>query len=281
MPELPEVDALVKFLRSRIVGDFVERADVAELSILKTVDPPLEALAGLEITGVSRVGKTLIIEVDGLNLVCRFARAGWLVWHETVPNSPVRMGKGPLGLRLRLASGTGIDLREAGTKKNASVALVHDRTEVVAVAGAGPDALSIDAEEFARSLSASRSRVKNAIEDQALIAGIGNAYSDEILHTAKLSPFAMASNVDAQALLETIHQVLGEARENLIDLPPEKIKARKKRGLRVHGRAGKECPVCGSTIAEVSFADKSLQYCPGCQTEGKKLSDRRMDRLLK
>lgn len=281
MPELPEVDALAHFLRPRIVGDFITRTDVSELSILKTVDPPLEAISGLEISGVSRVGKALIIEFDGLDLVCRFARAGWLIWHDVAPRGPVRMGKGPLGLRMHLASGVGLDLSEAGTKKNASVSLVPDRTEVAAIANAGPDVLSIDAEQFTTALASSRARIKTALEDQELISGIGNAYSDEILHTAKLSPFAPAAGIDAPALLETVREVLGRARDVLIDLPPAKVKAAKKRGLRVHGRAGQTCPVCGSTIAEVSFADKALQYCPGCQTGGKKLRDRRMDRLLK
>ncbi|MDN6605252.1 DNA-formamidopyrimidine glycosylase family protein [Brevibacterium sp.] len=281
MPELPEVDALVRFLRENVVGDFITRADVGELSILKTADPPLEAISGLEISGVSRVGKTLIVEFAGLELVCRFARAGWLVWHEVVPTGPVRMGKGPLGLRIHLASGAGFDLSEAGTKKNASASLVTDRAEVAAVDNAGPDALSVDADQFTAALAGSTSRIKTVLEDQALISGIGNAYSDEILHTAKISPFASAKGVDAPALLETVHEVLAQARDMLIDLPPAKIKAAKKRGLRVHGRTGKSCPVCGSTIAEVSYAETSLQYCPGCQTGGKKLSDRRMDRLLK
>ncbi|MBM6591416.1 DNA-formamidopyrimidine glycosylase family protein [Brevibacterium sp. RIT 803] len=281
MPELPEVDALVHFMGPRIVGDFITRTDIGELSILKTADPPLEAISGLEISGVSRVGKALLIEFDGLDLVCRFARAGWLIWHEQVPTGPVRMGKGPLGLRIHLASGAGFDISEAGTKKNASVSLVDDRTEVPAIANAGPDALSIDDDQFAALLADSSSRIKTVLEEQQLIAGIGNAYSDEILHTAKLSPFTPANRVDAEALLEVIRGVLGAAREALNDLPPAKVKTVKKRGLRVHGRTGQTCPVCGSTIAEVSYADKSLQYCPGCQTGGKKLSDRRMDRLLK
>ena len=281
MPELPEVDALVRFLRENVVGDFITRADIGELSILKTADPPLAAINGLEISGVSRVGKALIVEFDGLDLVCRFARAGWLVWHDVVPTGPVRMGKGPLGLRLHLASGAGFDLSEAGTKKNASVSLVTNRAEVAAIDNAGPDALSIDADQFTATLAGSTSRIKTVLEDQALISGIGNAYSDEILHTAQISPFAPAHGVDAPALLEAVREVLGQARDSLIDLPPAKVKAAKKRGLRVHGRTGQTCPVCGSTIAEVSYADKSLQYCPGCQTSGKKLSDRRMDRLLK
>lgn len=281
MPELPEIDALVDFLRPRLTGDFVERALIGELNILKTVDPPLEALAGLEITGVRRVGKVLIIEFDGLSCVCRFALMGWLTWHDGVPLAPVKMGKGPLGLRLRLASGAGVDLIEPGTKKNASVALVSDPDEVSAIAEAGPDALSIGIEEFTQVLSGSTSRIKTVLEDQRLISGIGNAYSDEILHAAMISPFAAAESVDAPALLEVVRRVLGTAREALIGLPPGKIKAAKKRGFVVHARAGKTCPVCGSTIAEVSYSERSLQYCPGCQTGGRKLSDRRMDRLLK
>ncbi|MGC2941310.1 MULTISPECIES: DNA-formamidopyrimidine glycosylase family protein [unclassified Brevibacterium] len=281
MPELPEVDALVADLRPRIVGDFVERAMVAELSILKTVDPPLDALAGLEITGVMRRGKALVVEFDGLFLVCRFARAGWLVWHDEVPGGPVKMGKGPLGLRVRLASGAGFDLTEAGTKKNASVALVRDLAEVPVLAQLGPDALSLDAEGFAGILRSTKAHIKTVFEDQTLIAGIGNAFSDEILHAARLSPFAPAGRVDAATLHTAVHQVLGLARESLIGLPAAKIKTAKKCLLRVHGRTGQPCPVCGATVAEVSFADKSLNYCPGCQTGGKRLSDRRMDRLLK
>ena len=184
-------------------------------------------------------------------------------------------------MRVSLASGAAFDLVEQGSKKNAAVSLVHDRSEVAAVAALGPDALSITAEDLAAGLAGSTSRIKTVIEDQRLIAGIGNAYSDEILHTAKLSPFATAKTVDADTLLDAIRAVLTTARQALSGLPPGKVKAAKKRGFSVHGRAGRGCPVCGTTIAEVSFADRSLQYCPHCQTGGRKLSDRRMDRLLK
>ncbi|WP_278372485.1 DNA-formamidopyrimidine glycosylase family protein [Brevibacterium casei] len=281
MPELPEVSALVEFLRPRVVGDFIAHVDIAELALLRTADPPLDAVIGLEITGVTRVGKALILEFEGLFLVCRFARAGWLVWHDAVPTGPVRMGKGPLGMRVGLASGAGFDLTEAGTKKNASVSLVRDLSEVEAIVQAGPDALELTADEFAEVLAGSRSRIKTVLEDQSLISGIGNAFSDEILHTAKVSPFATAEKVDAAVVHDAMVAVLTSARDALVALPPSKVKAAKKKLLRVHGRAGETCPVCGTTIAEVSFADKSLQYCPGCQTGGKRLSDRRMDRLLK
>lgn len=281
MPELPEIDALVEFLRPRLIGDFIERADVAELSLLKTADPPLESLLGLEITGARRVGKALIVDFDGLHLVCRFARAGWLAWHDSVPRAPVRMGKGPLGLRVALASGAGFDLTEAGTKKNASVSLVRDLAEVTALAQSGPDALTVDSQTFAEALDGSRSHIKTILCDQSVIAGIGNAFSDEILHSAQLSPFAAAESVDASALRDTIREVLGDAEEALVGLQPAKIKTAKKKLMRVHGRTGETCPVCAATIAEVSYAEKSLQYCPGCQTGGKRLSDRRMDRLLR
>ena len=281
MPELPEVSALVDFLTPRLVGEFIAQVDIAELSLLHTADPPLDAVIGLEITGVRRVGKALVIDFDGLSLVCRFARAGWLVWHDVAPSTPVRMGKGPLGMRVTFASGSGFDLTEAGTKKNASVSLVRDLGDVTALADAGPDALEITAEQFAAALAGTTSRIKTVLDDQSVVAGIGNAFSDEILHTAKISPFATASKVDADAVFAVMTSVLTAARGALSGLPPTKIKAAKKKLLRVHGRTGQTCPVCGTTIAEVSFADRSLQYCPGCQTGGKRLSDRRMDRLLK
>ncbi|WP_029088720.1 DNA-formamidopyrimidine glycosylase family protein [Brevibacterium album] len=281
MPELPEIEALAAFLRERITGDAIAGMQLAELSLLKTVDPPLEALLGLELTGASRAGKALVIEADGLSLVCRFARAGWLAWHAQMPAAPVRMGRGPLGLRVALASGAGFDVREAGTRKNASVALVRQLAEVPALAQAGPDALALSSADFAAALAGTRSRIKTVLEDQRVLAGIGNAWSDEILHRAGLSPFAPADGVDAESLHAVMRAVLTQACEALVGLPPDKIKAAKKRLLRVHGRTGSPCPVCGTQVAEVAFAERSLQYCSGCQTGGRKLSDRRMDRLLR
>lgn len=286
MPELPEIAALAGFLRERLVGDAIIRVGIAKINLLKTVDPPLDALYGLEITGVERAGKALIVEFDGLDLVCRFARAGWLAWHDAVPRAPLRPGRGPVGMRVSLASGAGFDLREAGTKKNASVALVTDRAEVPACGFAGPDALAVDVEEFTRILASTTSRIKTVLEDQMLISGIGNGWSDEILHRAKLSPFATAQHLAADpvavtALHTSMAEILAEAVAELDGLEPSRIKAAKKKLLHVHGRTGFACPVCGTPIAEVSFAERSFQYCPGCQTGGKRLSDRRMDRLLK
>lgn len=286
MPELPEIEALAGFLRERLVGEAIIRVGIAEINLLKTVDPPLAALYGLEITGVERAGMALVIEFDGLDLVCRFARAGWLAWHETVPRTPLRPGRGPIGMRVSLVSGAGFDLREAGTKKNASVALVADRAELPAIGSAGPDALAIDLGEFTAILASTTSRIKTVLEDQTLLAGIGNGWSDEILHRAQLSPFASAQHIAAQApavvaLHAALVEILAEAVAALGGLAPSAIKTAKKELLRVHGRTGFPCPVCGTPIAEVSFAERSFHYCPGCQTGGKRLSDRRMDRLLR
>lgn len=281
MPELPELDALVAFLSGQAVGDFVARTEVAELSLLKSFQPPLEGLHGLEITGVSRVGKFLVLEFDGLEFVLGFARAGWLIWHERTPSTRVKMGRGPLGLRIHLASGAGFDVREEGTKKNAAAHVVHERLQVPAITRLGPDAAALGREEFGRILAGSRSRIKTVLEDQQVIAGLGNAYSDEILHAARVSPYASANTVDPQLVFDALHEVLDAARGSLVGLPPAEIKRAKREHLRIHGRTGQPCPVCGTPIAEVSFAEKSLQYCPSCQTGGKKLSDRRLDRLLK
>jgi formamidopyrimidine-DNA glycosylase len=281
MPELPEIDALAAFLTAEAVGDFIAATEVAELSLLKTFEPPLEALHGLEVTGVSRAGKRVVLEFDGLELVLGFARGGWLVWHQQAPSSRVKMGRGPLGLRVHLASGAAFDLREEGSKKNAAAYVVRDRTEVPAIASLGPDALAISLEQFAAVLSGSRARIKTVLQDQHLVAGIGNAYSDEILHAARISPYAAANTVEPEPVYEVLRRILSTAREALIGLSPGRIKAAKKKGLVVHGRTGEPCPVCGTPIAEVSFSERSMQYCPGCQTGGKRLSDRRMDRLLK
>ncbi|GAA4284122.1 Fpg/Nei family DNA glycosylase [Brevibacterium daeguense] len=281
MPELPEIDALAAFFTAEAVGDFIAATEVAELSLLKTFEPPLEALHGLELTGVSRAGKRLVLEFDGLELVFGFARGGWIVWHQQAPSSRVKMGRGPLGMRVHLASGAAFDLREEGSKKNAAAYVVQDRAEVPAIAALGPDALTISLDQFAAVLAGSRARIKTVLQDQHLIAGIGNAYSDEILHFARVSPYAAANTVEPEPVHDALRRLLGAAREALIGLPPGRIKAAKQKGLQVHGRTGEPCPVCGTSIAEVSFSERSMQYCPGCQTGGKRLSDRRMDRLLK
>ncbi len=287
MPELPEVESLAAFLREHATGHAVARADAASFSVLKTFDPPLTALTGHVITGVGRHGKFLDLATDqGLHLVMHLARAGWLRWRDDLPSAPPKPGKSPLAFRLRLDDGSGFDLTEQGTKKRLAVYLVRDPAEVPGVATLGPDPLAagFTADTLAGLLAGRRTQIKGVLRDQHIIAGIGNAYSDEVLHAAKMSPFKIASSLtpdDVALLYDAIKTTLGEAIERSAGLAAADLKGEKKSGLRVHARAGQECPVCGDTIREVSFADSSLQYCPTCQTGGKPLADRRMSRLLK
>ncbi len=287
MPELPEVESLAAFLRGHAVGHAVARADAASFSVLKTFDPPLAQLTGQVITEVGRHGKFLDLATDqGLHLIMHLARAGWLRWREELPSAPPKPGKSPLAFRLMLDDGSGFDLTEAGTRKRLAVYLVRDPAEVPGVATLGPDPLAADftVDTLASLLADRRTQVKGVLRDQRIIAGIGNAYSDEVLHAAKMSPFKIASSLtpaDVATLHDAIETTLAEAIDRSAGLAAADLKSEKKSGLRVHGKAGQACPVCGDTIREVSFADSALQYCPACQTGGKPLADRRLSRLLK
>jgi formamidopyrimidine-DNA glycosylase len=286
MPELPEVEALAVFLRERASGHVIARADAASFAVLKTFDPPLSALAGHEITGVGRHGKFLDLACGDLHLVFHLARAGWLRWREDMPDTRVKPGKSPLAFRLVLDDGAGFDLTEAGTQKRLAVYLVRNPVDVPGVATLGPEPLADDftVDALAAILGGRRTQIKGVLRDQHIIAGIGNAYSDEVLHVAKMSPFKLASSFtpdEVATLHEAIVDTLREAVKRSAGLAAADLKGEKKTGLRVHGKAGQPCTVCGDTIREVSFADSSLQYCPTCQTGGKPLADRRMSRLLK
>ena len=286
MPELPEVEALALFLRERASGHAIARADAASFAVLKTFDPPLSALVGQEITGVARHGKFLDLTCGNLHLVFHLARAGWLRWREDMPDTPVKPGKSPLAFRLVLDDGAGFDLTEAGTQKRLAVYLVRNPVDVPGVATLGPEPLADDftADALGVILSGRRTQIKGVLRDQHIIAGIGNAYSDEVLHAAKMSPFKLASSFtpdEVQALHQAIVHTLRDAVKRSAGLAAADLKGEKKTGLRVHGKTGQPCQVCGDTIREVSFADSSLQYCPTCQTGGKPLADRRMSRLLK
>jgi len=287
MPELPEVEALAAFLREHAVGQAIARVDVANISVLKTFDPPLTALGGLTVTSVDRHGKFLDLDCDGLHLVVHLSRAGWLRWSDNLSPKPPKPGRGPLALRVRLANDSGFDLTEAGTRKRLSVYVVREPTEVPGIARLGIDPLSEEftVERLSEILTAAgRSQIKGVLRDQSVIAGIGNAYSDEVLHAAKLSPFHPASSLtsdEVATLYAAIVDELAGALQRAEGLAARDLKDSKRSSMRVHGRTGETCAVCGDTIREVSFADSSLQYCPTCQTGGKILADRRMSRLLK
>ena len=287
MPELPEVEALADHLRRHAVGSTIGRVDVGALSVLKTFDPPPTALHGRTVTGAARWGKYLGLQAGDLYLITHLSRAGWLRWSDKLAGAPLKPGKGPIGLRVHLGTpgeAAGFDLTEAGTQKRLAVWIVDDPAKVPGIAGLGPDALEIGPEQLAEILAPHGGRIKTVITDQKVIAGIGNAYSDEILHVAKLSPFATANKLTAAqrgALHDAMISVLTDAVQRSVGQQAATLKGEKRSGLRVHARTGLPCPVCGDTVREVSFADKSFQYCPTCQTGGKVLADRRMSRLLK
>ncbi|MGP3689596.1 Fpg/Nei family DNA glycosylase [Streptomyces sp. IBSNAI002] len=286
MPELPEVEALREYLDEHLTGRVVERVLPLAVSVLKTYEPPLTALEGQTAGATTRYGKFLALRIGELHLVTHLARAGWLRWQDELPAQPPRPGKGPLALRVVLADGGGFDLTEAGTQERLAVYVVRDPQEVPGIARLGPDPLdgAFGRDAFAALLTDERRQIKGVLRDQGVIAGIGNAYSDEILHRAKVSPFKLAASFDEEQttrLYEAVQDTLREAVGRAHGVAAGRLKAEKKSGLRVHGRAGEPCPVCGDTVRSVSFADSSLEYCPTCQTGGKPLADRRLSRLLK
>ncbi|WP_433731264.1 Fpg/Nei family DNA glycosylase [Nocardia sp. CA-129566] len=289
MPELPEVEALAQFLREHAVGAVVGRVDVAALSAVKTFDPPVTALSGRDVTDAGRWGKFLGMDCDGLWLITHLSRGGWLRWIDEPSQTPPKPGgKSPLALRVHFFTPEGMtpafDLTEAGTKKRLAVYIVDDPKLVPGIARLGPDALAVTEDQFGEILRGASQRIKTAMVDQALIAGIGNAYSDEILHTAKISPFANTKTMSAEtisALYEAMRSVLTDAVQRSVGQDAARLKGEKRSGMRVHARTGLPCPVCGDTVREVSYAERSFQYCPTCQTGGKVLADRRMSRLLK
>lgn len=287
MPELPEVQALVTDLGERLVGRPIDRLEIVSFAVLKTYDPPANSLSDGVVSAVARHGKFLDIVVDHeLHLVTHLARAGWIKWRSAAPAAPSRPGKGPLAARLVLDGGDGFDVTEAGTKKSLAMYIVRDPQDVPGISRLGPDPLSDEFTEAAFSAildEAGRSKIKGVLRNQALIAGIGNAYSDEILHVAKMSPFASAAMGpdDRHRLYEAIQETLRDAVARADGVSASELKKEKKSGLRVHGRFGETCPVCGDTIRQVIYADSTFQYCPTCQTGGKPLADRVLSRLVK
>ncbi len=290
MPEMPEVQGLVEFLRGRVTGLEVTRVMVANIAALKTYDPPVDALKGARIDAVARHGKFVDLATSGpageTHLVFHLAKAGWLRFYDQLPTTLIRPGKTPIALRVALSDGSGFDLTEAGTKKSLAVYAVRDPAEVPGIARLGPDPLDpgFTRDTLAGLLSGRRTQIKGVLRDQATIAGVGNAYSDEILHAAKMSPYALASTLDdadIDRLFRAMTDTLTEAVAEASGKPPAELKDAKRRGMKVHGRRGETCPVCGDEVRSVFFADNSLEYCPTCQTGGKILADRRLSRLLK
>lgn len=286
MPELPEVEALTSWLAERLAGRKIARCELGSFAALKTVSPRIDQLIGRTATGCERRGKYVCIDLDGIWLVTHLSRAGWIRWYDSLPTKTARPGKGPLALRVGLDDGSGFDVTEMGTEKRLALWVVNSLDQVEGIAGLGIDPLSPEftVSELARLLGGVSANVKTALTSQSLIAGVGNAYSDEALHAAHLSPYKSASKLDPTEV-ENLHAalvtVLTEALARSGGLGAAELKGDKKRAMQVHGRTGEPCPVCGDTVRQVSFATKSMQYCPTCQTGGRQLADRRLSKLLK
>lgn len=287
MPEMPEVQGLARFLSERAVGRTITRTSVGAIAALKTFDPPITALHGEQITAAHRRGKFIVLSCgSGLHLVFHLAKAGWLRWYEPLPATLIKPGKSPIALRVALDDDSGFDLTEAGTKKSLAVSMVRDPGELTGIVRLGPDPLeeSFDRDALAATLAGRRTQIKGLLRDQSVIAGIGNAYSDEILHSARLSPYAIAATLteaEIDELFVAMKQTLTDAVAEASGKPPAELKDAKRAGFRVHARRGEACPACGDTVRSVFFADRSLEYCPTCQTGGRILADRRLSRLLK
>jgi formamidopyrimidine-DNA glycosylase len=286
MPELPEVQALAAGLGERMRGHTIAAVRLRSIGALKTYEPPLQALVGRSVDGWSRHGKFLDMTAGDLHLVVHLARAGWIRWRDRLGEARATL-RGPLALQLELEGGAGIEITEQGTEKRLALYVARNPlVDVPGIARLGIDVLdeALDADRLHQLLSSRRGQLKTVLADQTLIAGIGNAYSDEILHAAGLSPFRQASALDteeADRLHAAIVSVMTDAVARTADVDIAGLKPDKKSHMAVHGRTGEPCPVCGDTIRQVSLSTRSFQYCPTCQTGGRVLADRRLSRLLR
>jgi formamidopyrimidine-DNA glycosylase len=286
MPELPEVSALALGLTERMHGRRVSAVRLRSIGALKTYRPPLDALVGTTVDGWTRHGKFLDMSAGELHLVIHLARAGWVRWRERVTEAKPTL-RGPLAVQVEMDDGSGIDVTEQGTEKRLAVYVVGDPlSEVPGIARLGVDVLdpALDPHRLGELLRSRRGQLKTVIADQSLVAGVGNAYSDEVLHTARLSPFRQSGSLSEEELARlhgALRTVMGEAVARASGVDIGALKPDKKEHLRVHGRTGEPCPVCGDTIRQVALATRSFQYCPTCQTGGRVLADRRLSKLLR
>jgi formamidopyrimidine-DNA glycosylase len=283
MPELPDITVYVECLRSRIVGQALEKADIASPFLLRTVDPPISELSGRRIEEIERLGKRIVWRFEGeLFLVLHLMIAGRLHWKPPGAKLPGKVGLAAF----HFPSGT-LTLTEAGSKRRASLHLVRGREELRQHDPGGLEVLGCDLPAFAAALKRENHTLKRALTDPHLFSGIGNAYSDEILHAARLSPVTLTSRLSDQQ----VRQLFAAVRDTLLDWTerlrreagdsfPEKVTAFRE-GMAVHGRFGQPCPVCRSTVQRIVHAENETNYCPRCQTGGRILADRSLSRLLK
>jgi formamidopyrimidine-DNA glycosylase len=282
MPELPDIAAYLDALETRIVGQPLERVRLGSAFLLRTVDPPLSSVEGKVVRSLRRIGKRIAIGLeDDLWLVLHLMIAGRLHW---------KVAGARLAGRQTLAAfdfpNGSLVLTEAGAKRRASLHVVRGEKALAEMDAGGIDVFQSDLETFRVVLTAENRTLKRALTDPRLLSGIGNAYSDEILHAAQLSPIALTQKLTAEewqrlfsATRETLQRWIRELREEAAKKFPERVTAFRK-GMAVHGRYGEPCPRCGEKVLRIRYADKETNYCAHCQTGGKVLADRSLSRLL-
>ena len=283
MPELPDVTVYVEALEKRIVGATLEKIRFASPFVLRTVSPSTADLAGKPVQGLRRIGKRIVIELEGeLFIVIHLMIAGRLAWSAAGAKIPAKRGLAAFDF----TSGT-LLLTESGAKKRASIHLISGEGELAGMDRGGIDPLEVGAEDFRARITAQTHTLKRTLTDPRLFSGIGNAYSDEILHRARLSPMQLSTNLSAEeaerlriATREVLTEWIDRLRADSADRFPEKVTAFRPE-MAVHGKFGEPCPVCGSPVQRIVYADNETNYCARCQTGGRVLADRALSRLLK
>ena len=283
MPELPDVELYLSAFRARIVGQQIERIRLATPFLLRSVAPALEATVGRTVTGVRRIGKRIVWELDGeFFLVFHLMIAGRFKWRDRGATVPKRLGLAAFDF----AAGT-LLVTEAATRKRASLHVVLGEAALTAFDPGGLDVMTSTLDAFSRQLQKENHTLKRSLTDPHLFSGIGNAYSDEILHRAKLSPFKLTRQLSANdaralhvAVVETLAEWTARLQANAGDNFPDKVTAFHE-GMAVHGRFGKPCPRCGTGVQRIVHGEHEVNYCPACQTDGRLLADRALSKLLK
>jgi formamidopyrimidine-DNA glycosylase len=283
MPELPDITLYLKQLAPRILNQPLVHITVKNPFVLRSVDPPISALEGKRVLGLSRLGKRIVMELEGdLFLVLHLMIAGRLRWRELGAKAG-----GKLVLAVLEFPDGAIHFTEAGSRRRASMHLVAGSERLVEFDRGGLEVLEADQAAFTERLTSENHTLKRALTDPRLFSGIGNAYSDEILHRARLSPLALTSRLNAdeiatlyQATRATLQDWIDRLSRETGDAFPEKVTAFRE-GMAVHGRYGKPCPDCGSPVQRIRYADNETNYCARCQTRGRLLADRALSRLLK
>lgn len=285
MPELPDIDAYIVALKARIQGELLESISINNPFFLRSVEPGIDACSGLQVLGLRRIGKRIAIQLEGdLCLIMHLMIAGRLKWADK-PEPTKRPGRQTLA-RFIFTSGQ-LTVTEAGTKKRASLYVVRGDDDLLSHDPAGLEVLGSSLDAFRTALLKENRTLKRALTDPRILSGIGNAYSDEILNVARLSPVTWTSRLsadDIERLYRATQSTLNEWRDRLVDAAQKKFPARVtafRPEMRVHGKFGEPCPACRTAIQRIRYASNETNYCPRCQTGGKLLADRALSRLLK